>query len=150
MSKKYTVILVIIIALILACAACTSNPANSNPTESQSDSGVNASPSSDKTYQSVLDDYTKKLQDATPGLIEEYNAEAATNQGGLEGLANIANAKVSELATICNDGVNEMAQLMLSTGSGKSDEYEEWAAKLQNVYNNEAQKIMDNYTNSAT
>ena len=150
MNKKNIVILVVIIALVLACAACTSNPANSNSTESQSDGGASTSTSGDKTYQSVLDDYTKKLQDATPGLIEEYNAEAATNQGGLEGLANIANAKVSELAKICNDGVSEMAELMLSTGSGTSDEYEEWATKLQNIYSAEAQKIMDNYTNSAT
>ncbi|MEG0252393.1 MAG: hypothetical protein RR625_07170, partial [Christensenellaceae bacterium] len=75
------------------------------------------------TYQTVLDEYTEKLENATPALIDEYNAEAATNTEGLEGLATISNAKVAELAEISMEGVGKMASIYLETGSGKSSEY---------------------------
>lgn len=31
------------------------------------------------TYESILGDYSKQIADATPGLIEEYNSEAAAS-----------------------------------------------------------------------
>lgn len=101
------------------------------------------------SYQSIFDDYTAKLQSATPSLIEEYKSEAAANNAGLEGLAEICNNKVAELAEIANNGVSEMADYMLKHGSGNYDEYEEWSSKLYSVYDDEAQKIMDVYMNSA-
>ncbi len=101
-----------------------------------------------KTYESVLNEYTDKLQSATPNLIEEYNLEAANNDKGLEGLAEIANNKVEDLAEIVNEGVQEMAEVMYTSGSGKYEEYEDWATKLYDVYEVEATKIYDAYTNS--
>lgn len=107
------------------------------------------SSSGKKTYQSILDDYTQRIEEATPRLIEEYYEEAALNTNGLEGLATLSNDKVLELADICTDGVEEMAEVMWYTGSGSYSEYEEWAAKLYDVYMDEAGKITEAYMNSA-
>lgn len=110
---------------------------------------VDTSYSGKKTYQSVLADYTQKIEEATPRLIEEYHKEAILNTNGLEGLATLSNDKVLELADICTEGVEEMAEIMLYTGSGSYSEYEEWAAKLYDVYMDEAGKITEAYMNSA-
>lgn len=97
------------------------------------------------SYQSILTAYTKKLQQATPGLIEEYNQEAVQNQNGLEGLAAISNSKVEDLAKISNEGISEMAEIHLTKGSGKYEDYEGWSSKLMDVYTVESNKIMDAY-----
>ena len=102
------------------------------------------------SYEDILNEYSKKLREATPRLIEEYNDEAKNNQDGLMGLATICNEKVSELAEISVEGVQEMAELHLNKGSGSYDEYEEWAGKLNDVYMEEAAKIQDVYMKSAS
>ena len=99
-------------------------------------------------YQSIYDTYSQKLRDATPGLIDEYYSEAQTNTDGLEGLAEIANAKVEKLAEIANEGVSEMATYYYAHGSGKYSEYEDWAGKLYDVYMEEGQKVYDAYMGS--
>lgn len=101
------------------------------------------------SYEDILSEYSQKLRDATPVLIEEYNEEAKGNQDGLIGLATLCNEKVGELAKISNEGVQEMAQLYLKQGSGSYEEYSEWAGKLQEVYTEEATKIQEAYMNSA-
>ena len=101
------------------------------------------------SYQSILDWYTQKIKEATPGLIAEYKAEAERNTSGLNGLAVLCNDKVSKLAEIEMDGVKEMAELYLRSGSGKYSEYEEWAEKLDAVYSDEAEKIWNAYMESA-
>lgn len=120
---------------------------------SPSSASVNSSKHSEPvsvsaSYQAVLDTYSKKLKAATPGLIAEYNKEAANNTGGIEGLASLSNNKISELAEIANEGISEMAEVMLNFGSGSYSEYEEWAGKLQDVYLEEAKKITDAYIKS--
>ena len=86
------------------------------------------------TYESILGDYSKQIADATPGLIEEYNSEAAASDGSID-------AK----ATICN--VSEMAQLMYRNGDEYST-YEEWAGKLYDIYTEYAGQIQDAYMDS--
>jgi hypothetical protein len=108
-----------------------------------------STPAEAKSYESILGEYTQKLQAATPRLIDEYNAAAANNDKGITGLAQISNDKISELAKILNDGIQEMAEIMLTTGSGSYGEYEEWATKLTDVYMTEAQKVTDAYMASA-
>ena len=100
------------------------------------------------TYQSILDDYTKKIADATPGLVEEYNNEAAPIAGDLNALAELSNSKVEKLAEISNQGVSEMATLMQKNGDEYSV-YEEWSLKLTDVYTQYAKQITDAYTSSA-
>ena len=134
----------------------TETPSQDTDSSTQSDEPVESAPAGNSTgltaeerYQSILDEYSEKLKAATPGLIEEYKAEAANNTSGLEGLAQLSNEKIEELAAIANDGVAEMAKVMYKTGSGSYDEYEEWASKLYDVYMDEASKITDAYMDSA-
>lgn len=101
------------------------------------------------TYQSILDEYSTKLREATPGLIEEYNDEADRNTSGLTGLAEICNNKVMELSEISNEGTMKMAELMYISGSGEYSEYEEWANKLMDIYLEEGEKITEAYLDSA-
>lgn len=100
---------------------------------------------SEDSYQAILDEYTKKIQDATPGLVEEYNQRAAENTNGVNGLATICNEEVGKLAAINNEGVEKMASYYMIHGKGKYDEYNQWAQKLTNVYMQESQKITDAY-----
>ena len=117
-------------------------------TESESET-AESSDLEEITYQSILDDYTKQIQDATPGLVEEYNTESADKTGDIEALAELSNSKVEKLAEICNEGVQKMAELMLKNGDDQ-ETYEEWAGKLQDVYTEYSTQITDAYTSSTT
>ena len=77
--------------------------------------------------------------------MQEYNAEAAENTAGIEGLAEISAAKIEKLAEIETEGTEKMAAYMMTKGSGNYSEYEEWAGKLYEVYEAEATKITDAY-----
>lgn len=105
--------------------------------------------SAEEQYQTILDTYTKKLQEESPKLVEEYNNEYPDNNDGLEGLAKLSNKKIEKLAKTSNDGISEMAKVMMKSGTGNQDEYMDWSQKLMDVYMEEAQKITDAYTNSA-
>lgn len=100
------------------------------------------------SYQSILDDYTKKLQEVSPKLVDEYNKEYPSIKNDVNALAELSNKKVEKLAVISNEGTGEMAKLQLA-GESEYSVYEEWAGKLINAYTQEAQKIMDAYLASA-
>lgn len=96
------------------------------------------------SYQAILDEYTAKIQSATPSLIQEFKNEAASNTGGTDGLAAISNNKVEKLAIISNEGIGKMADLHYSL-SDEYSTYESWATKLTDVYTAESQKIIGEY-----
>ncbi len=151
-KKRNPFKVVLIIAAVLIVIAVIGGGKDSSTPASTTQPDISSSssqPKITKTYQSVLDEYSKKIVDAVPGLVEEYNQEAATNTAGLEGLAELSNNKIMKLAEISNEGIEEMAELMYTTGSGKYEEYEEWAGKLMDVYTEEATKITDAYMKSA-
>lgn len=108
-----------------------------------------AAEEAEQNYQLILDEYTKKIKDAAPKLVEEYKTEASNNTKGVDGLAEISNNKVQELAKISNDGIQKMAEIHLKNGSGKYVEYEEWANKLTDIYMKEAETITNAYMESA-
>lgn len=155
MKKRLSLVLAIF--MVLSLCACSSPFSTVQPGRQADEQGSNPDEQKSATaktvkydsYQAILDDYTVKLQNATPGLIEEYKSEAANNNDGLEGLATICNAKVAELAKISNDGVSEMAKYYYEHGNGSYDEYSQWAGKLLEVYKEEAGKIQDVYIKSA-
>ncbi len=155
MKKRLSLVLAIF--MVLSLCACSSPFSTVQPGGQADEQGSNPDEQKSATaktvkydsYQAILDDYTVKLQNATPGLIEEYKSEAANNNDGLEGLATICNAKVAELAKISNDGVSEMAKYYYEHGNGSYDEYSQWAGKLLEVYKEEAGKIQDVYIKSA-
>lgn len=159
---KKTIKLIFLVSLVLlACTfvftACVEITESGDENDSAEGEGNNITDSiKDKieevifgSYEEILNEYSQKLRNATPKLIEEYNEEAKSNQDGLIGLATICNNKVSKLAEISMEGVQEMAQLLLEKGNGSYDEYSEWAGKLQDVYMEEAAKIQEVYMDSA-
>lgn len=133
--------------MVLTLAACgepnegTKEP-NNKPESTQGTE-------SKTTYQNILDDYTKKIVDATPGLVEEYNTEAEEKAGDINALAELSTAKIEKLAKICNEGVEKMAELKLKNGDDDAT-YNDWAKKLQDVYTEQSKKITDAYTKSVT
>lgn len=152
MKKTLSFLLALLMAVSLCACGDTSTPATNDtpePIESEVEEPAVEEETGYTSYQEVLDAYTVKLQEATPGLIEEYNAEATENTGGLEGLATICNEKVSALAEISMEGIQEMANIYLHVGDGTDDEYQEWSGKLQDVYLTEAAKIQEAYMQSA-
>lgn len=120
-----------------------------DPEKEEKPGGNKASSSADDAYKAIYDEYSQKIIDATPGLIEKYNEQSKNNTEGITGLATISTDLVQELAGITQEGVEKMAQVMLNKGTGKYEEYSDWAEKLYDVYNEEAEKIMDAYINSA-
>ena len=97
--KKKIVAMLLTGAMVLSITACggdkeleKENTAKTEATEKE--------PEVEVTYQSILDDYTKKIADATPGLVEEYNNESADIAGDLNTLAELSNSKVEKLAEI--------------------------------------------------
>lgn len=100
---------------------------------------------SSSSYEDIYNEYSKKITDASPKLIEEYKKEAASNTNGIEGLAEIANSKVEQLAELDAEGTEAMVQFMYTKGAGNYEDYEAWATKLYEVYNTEATKIYNEY-----
>ena len=137
-KKMITVVLAGIMAVSVAACGGTGNSGNENTTATTEKATVQetteeAAETEKSTYQDVLDEYTKKIQDATPALVEEYNTESVEIAEDINALAELSNSKVEELAVICNDGVQEMAEIMTQNGDAYEN-YEEWAGKLQDIY----------------
>ena len=145
--KKKIVAMILVGAMALSITACSGDKESSKNNEPKTEK-VEKEPEVEVTYQSILDDYTQKIADATPGLVEEYNNESAAIADDLNALAELSNSKVEKLAEISNQGVSEMATLMQKNGDEYSV-YEEWSLKLTDVYTQYAAQITDAYTASA-
>lgn len=156
--KKKIVAIMLAGTLAVFATACggsgDSASSNDNATQESGDSTDTTAEeeqnaSEDATYQSILDDYTKQIQDATPGLIEEYKTESADISTDIEALATLSNEKIEKLAEINAKGTEEMAALMTTNGD-EYETYEEWAGKLYDVYEEYAGQISDAYMDSAS
>lgn len=101
----------------------------------------------DLSYQSILDEYTERMESAVVGLVREYKSETS-GISDVKQLAEICNDKIEDLADILNEGIGEMADLMYSNGDSYNT-YESWAGELMENYNDIAQEIMDTYLDSA-
>lgn len=137
--KKNLISILLMLAMVFVFTACGSG----------GDSAESEEPAAEPvTYESILEDYSQQIEDATPGLIEEYNEEAADLAGDIEALAELSNSKIEELAEIETKGTEEMAELMTKNGD-EYEVYEEWAGKLYDVYEEYAGQITDAYMDSA-
>ncbi len=101
----------------------------------------------DATYESILADYTAQLEEATPTLIEEFNAEAEGVTDVVE-LANICTDKIQELALIETQGTERMALVMYRDGDDY-EVYEDWSMKLYDVYEAQSMEITSAYEDAA-
>ena len=98
---------------------------------------------STQTYDAVLKEYTAKIEEATPTLVDEFKTEAS-NITDITKLAEISNEKIQKLAEISTEGIGKMAEIKLKNNDD-NNVYEEWAQKLTDVYETEAKKITDEY-----
>ena len=96
-----------------------------------------------QTYEDVLSEYTEKIEEATPILIEEFKTETS-GITDVTKLAEISNQKIQRLAGISTEGISKMAEIRLKNNDD-NNVYEEWAQKLTDVYEREAKKITDEY-----
>ena len=102
------------------------------------------------SYEEIYDDYSQRIIDATPGLVEEFNTEAAEHSGDIDALAELCNDKIGELAEIEVEGTETMAAFMYANYSDDAyDEYESWAGELYEVYEEYAGQITDAYLDAA-
>lgn len=145
MKKK---IVAVLMASVMACGlwACESS---SNTKEETKTEKKETKKEESVTYQTILDDYSNKIKEEAPKLVEEYNSESKDKAGDINALAELSNSKVEKLAEICNEGVQKMADLMLKNKDDQAT-YEEWAGKLQDVYTEYSKQITDAYTNSTS
>lgn len=123
------------------------NGSNSGTEANNDNASIGDSSLSENSYESILNEYTKKMEEAVPELVREYNNEAS-GISDINRLAEICNDKVEDLAEICNEGIEKMANLMYSKGDSYST-YESWAGKLQDEYAELATEIQDAYIDSA-
>lgn len=99
------------------------------------------------TYETILNEYTQKVTEKASRLVEEYNKESDECGGDINKLAELSYNKISSLAEVSNEGAAKMAELMDKNGD-TSHNYEEWAAKLNDVYMEQAKLITAAYTES--
>ena len=151
--KKKLIALLITATMALSLTACGGSgedkKEDTKTEETSKEETKEESKEDEATYESILADYTAKLQDATPGLVDEFNSEAAEKAGDINALAELSNSKTEELAKISNEGVEKMAELKLENGDDDQT-YNDWAQKLMDVYEEQATQITDAYTSAAT
>lgn len=97
----------------------------------------------EEAYLDIYDEYAAKLQEATPRLIAEFRTEAG-NEADVILLLELSTKKTEELALISTEGMQKMAEIPLEY-NGDYAAYDEWAAKLMQVYTDEAAKLDDVY-----
>ena len=96
--------------------AAKTETTKSKTTESNTSKKGTTSAKGVSKYETIYNEYSKKIKDAAP------------------------TSSVSELAEITNEGVGKMADCMLTAKGtdGQYSTYEKWAGKLMDVYTNEA------------
>lgn len=122
-------------------------PAKSDELKHETDTKFSSERYDTYKYQEILDEYTDKLRNATPLLINEYEQESKNSSNDIYSLATIMRNKAEQLAKISNEGTQKMAEYYHKI-SGDYSEYEEWTKKLYSVYEEEYQKIYAEYNNS--
>lgn len=139
---KKVLSLLLVLGVCFGLTGCGESKTDNTPEKEETETTTT-------TYESILDDYTKKLTEATPSLVEEFKAEAQDKKDDINALAELSNTKTTELAEICNEGVEKMAELKLKNGDDDAT-YEDWANKLQDVYTEQAKQISDAYLSIGT
>ena len=92
------------------------------------------------SFQQILDDYTLRLREAMPRLLDEFRA-AAVGVADITALAEISVDITAALAEISVEGTAEMANLWIVHGIGSEAVYMDYAARLNAVYMEEAARI---------
>lgn len=95
--------------------------------------------------QSILTEYKKKIEEQTPRLIEEYQAEIQNNQNGLTGLSTIANQKARTLQAISDEGISQLQSKYQTAQTKEGVDLATWINQLSANYTEQVAKISDIY-----
>lgn len=99
------------------------------------------------TYESIYNEYDKKMAELAPKKVEEFNKESE-GVTDVNKLAEISTKKVGDIALINTQGAERMASLMQKKGDEYST-YEEWAMKLSDRYQEYSKQVTDAYMSKA-
>ncbi|MEY8445928.1 LysM peptidoglycan-binding domain-containing protein [Enterococcus ratti] len=95
--------------------------------------------------QNILTTYTKKIEEQTPRLIEEYQAEIQNNQNGVAGLSTIANQKARDLQVISDEGIDQLKAKYQAAQTKENVDLGAWIDQLSAKYTEQVAKISDIY-----
>lgn len=93
-------------------------------------------------YDRIYNDYSDRLEKATPRLINEYKAEIKTNPD----IDSVKAQKILALSTILGEGTAKMDKLAQDK-DGNLLELGEWVGKLGVVYTRELAKLNQGFDN---
>lgn len=95
--------------------------------------------------QNIVTTYTKKIEEQTPRLIAEYQAEIKNNQNGVTGLSTIANQKARALQAISDEGIRKLQEKYQAAQTKDGVELATWINQLSANYTEYVAKISDVY-----
>ncbi len=95
--------------------------------------------------QAIVNDYSKKMEEKTPVLIEEYQTEIQGNQEGIAGLSAVANQKARELQAISDEGIGKLRAAYQSADNKDGVALDTLINQLSANYTNHVAKISDIY-----
>ena len=97
-------------------------------------------------FEEIYTEYSRILTEKTPVLISEFLDEAKQLDSGFSACAELCAEKIKILAELSNEGTEKMGSLLHKSSREQYEKYNEWAAKLSEIYKQESQKIKDAYT----
>lgn len=119
----------------------------SSETEATQESSEATEPSGaiSEQLQAVVADYSKKIEDKTPVLIEEYQAEIQNNQDGVNGLSVIANRKARELQALSDEGISKLRGMYQDASNKEDIDLDTMINQLSASYTAQVARISDIY-----
>ncbi|EYT94609.1 hypothetical protein B834_2304 [Enterococcus mundtii 1A] len=125
----------------------TASTTASSETEATQESSEATKPSGaiSEQLQAVVADYSKKIEDKTPVLIEEYQAEIQNNQDGVNGLSVIANRKARELQALSDEGISKLRGMYQDASNKEDIDLDTMINQLSASYTAQVARISDIY-----
>lgn len=125
----------------------TASTTASYETEATQESSEATEPSGaiSEQLQAVVADYSKKIEDKTPVLIEEYQAEIQNNQDGVNGLSVIANRKARELQALSDEGISKLRGMYQDASNKEDIDLDTMINQLSASYTAQVARISDIY-----
>ncbi len=110
-------------------------------TESDWDDDVLAE---EREYQEIYLNYSDKMEERTPELVDEFWDETDGIENDNDALADLCDDKITVLSEIDIEGESKMYDLMEANGDDY-EVYEKWSSKLNDVYMNQSSALSDAY-----
>lgn len=99
----------------------------------------------EEQLQTILTTYSKKIENQTPVLIEEYQTEIQKNQDGLTGLSNVANQKARALQAISDEGIRKLREKYQTAHAKAGVDLDTMINQLSAIYTAQVARISDIY-----